>query len=156
VSPATTIRNARAREAQGKPAGIVSRGLANLIDLAVAWIITFLVLGAWSVVRYVAFGDPLRFPRPDVSLTVGLFWFVLVLYLADGWGSGGKTVGKRVVGLRVEGDGRAIRAGRWLARAVLCVAFWPVMLGWVVVARDQRGLHDKLLGTKVVYDWSRA
>jgi len=155
MSPRTTIRDPRAREAQGRQAGLVSRVLANGIDLGVAWILTFAALAAWSAVRYVAFGDPLRFPRPQVSFTVGLFWLVLVLYLADGWADSGKTVGKRIVGLRAEPVGRPVRARRWLLRAAMCVSFAPVVLGWALVARDRRGIHDKLLGTRVVYDWSR-
>jgi uncharacterized RDD family membrane protein YckC len=155
VTVAQTIRNPRGREAQGKPAGIVSRGLANGIDLGIAWIITFVLLGAWTAVRYVAFGDPLIFPRPHVSLTVGLFWAVLILYLADAWGSDGKTIGKRIVGLRAEAAQHPLRARRWLLRSVLCVAIWPIVMGSVLLARDNRGLHDRLLGTRVVYDWSR-
>jgi len=155
VSPSTTIRDPRAREAQGKQAGVVSRFAANAIDLGVAWVLAFVVLGGWSVVRYVAFGDALRFPRPEVSFTVGLFWVVLVLYLTDGWSASGKTVGKRILGLRAEPVGPPFRVRRWLLRAVLCVSFAPLMLGWALVARDRRGLHDKLLGTRVVYDWSR-
>lgn len=151
----TTIRSARGRQAQGRPAGVLSRSLANVIDLGVAWVLTFVLLSAWSTIRYVLFGDPLRFPRPQVSFTVGLFWLVLVLYLADGWGSSGKTIGKRIVGLRVEGDGRRITALRWILRAALTVSFAPVMLGWVLLARDNRGLHDRIFHTRVVYDWSR-
>lgn len=152
----TTIRSARGREAQGRPAGVLSRSLANGIDLAVAWALTFVLLSGWSALRYVLFGDPLRFPRPEVSFTVGLFWLVLVLYLADGWGSAGKTIGKRIVGLRVEADGGRVGAGAWILRAVLSVSFAPVMLLWTLLARDNRGLHDRLFHTRVVYDWSRS
>lgn len=155
MSPRSTIRNPRARDAQGQQAGIVSRVMANAIDLGVAWILTFVLLGAWSAVRYIAFGDPLRFPRPEVSFTVGLFWLVLVVYLTDGWAESGKTIGKRIMGLRAEPADRPVRARRWLLRAALCVSFAPILLGWALVARDRRGIHDKLLGTRVVYDWSR-
>ena len=151
----TTIRDPRAKDAQGQQAGMVSRILANAIDLGVAWVLTFVGLGAWSAVRYVAFGDPLQFPRPEVSFTVGLFWLVLVLYLTDGWAESGKTVGKRIMGLRVEAVDVPLRGRGWLLRAVLCVSFAPLLLGWALVARDRRGIHDKLLGTRVVYDWSR-
>lgn len=153
-SPYSSIRSARGREAQGRDAGVVSRCWANLLDLGVAWVITFIVLALWGGFRYIVFGDPLQFPRPTVALSLGLYWAILILYLTEGWASG-RTIGKRVVGLRVEGVDGTVKMRRWFLRALVSVAVWVVFMVTVATSRDNRGWHDRVFGTRVVYDWTR-
>lgn len=62
-------------------------------------------------------------------------------------GTGGWTIGHRLLGLRVEQCPRGW-AGPWrglLRSVLLCLAVPPLIIG-----RDGRGLHDRLAGTVIV------
>ncbi|MDA0632338.1 RDD family protein [Nonomuraea sp. MCN248] len=94
--------------------------------------------------------EPEILPSGDELATLGL----LFLYV---WIPRGTTVGKRLVGLRVEGAG----AGKAALRALLfpVAVLWPVYgvlwlaadVLWSFVDRDGRMLHDRLLGTSVTF-----
>jgi uncharacterized RDD family membrane protein YckC len=59
----------------------------------------------------------------------------------------GFSIGKRVMGLRVEGkDGRPIGVPRALLRTVLLSLVLPA----VVMTDDRRGLHDVAAGSRVI------
>jgi uncharacterized RDD family membrane protein YckC len=142
-----------ARAYQGTAAGIATRTVANSID---ALVIALAVLGTYagiSVFRFVV--EPRDFEFPDPSL----FWWVLgyfellVIYLTAAWWISGRTVGDRVMGIRVvTGKRSRLRFTRALVRALFC-ALVPVGLIWCAVDRDRRALHDLVLRTSVIYDW---
>ena len=90
-----------ARGLQGHRAGIVSRFLADAIDLLVIVVAVVGVYLGVSVVRFLL--HPRRFTWPEVSaLNLGtLGWILLIAYLTIGWANTGRTWGKGVLGLRV-------------------------------------------------------
>jgi uncharacterized RDD family membrane protein YckC len=145
---------AQARAFQGERAGIISRGLAAVIDFGILLVLVFgAVIGAsvWSFFFSRGGGLELQWPS---RLGLGAIGSItLFIYLAWGWSSSGKTLGKRVVGLTV-----VMRSGRRLpklvaiARAALCVLF-PIGLGWCLVSADRASIQDLILRTAVVYDW---
>ncbi len=144
---------AEVRRYQGRRAGLVSRGIAAVVDAGVA----ALVLGGcylvWVAVVFAA--GPVRFtvPVPARSVVVAAGAVLAVGYLALCWTTTGRTVGGQVLGLRVvDGRGRLLRGGRAASRAVCCVCF-PLGLLWVLVDPDRRSAQDVVLRTSVVYDW---
>lgn len=143
-----------ARPLQGLRAGVVSRTLAGGIDYV---IIIALVVGTY--VGYVV----LRFlldPRsagdlPSVPLAVVLLYgfALMVLYLWFAFAMTGRTVGDRVMGLRVVGrKGRRLRWWTALVRAAFCTVF-PIGLFWCAVSRENRSVQDVLLRTSVIHHW---
>ena len=152
----TAIRDPRAAALQGQEAGVVTRAVADLIDFFVAQAVFFGTLLGIGLFRYILGAD-----RQITSWQPGPFAVVVVQYLllvsvfAIGWGGGGRTLGKAILGLRVtRGDGPPLRWGRAVIRALFCAAA-PWVLGFVALSRKNRGIHDVLLGTRVTYDWAR-
>jgi uncharacterized RDD family membrane protein YckC len=148
------IRHSQARLLQGHRAGFVSRVAADGIDLLVIWALGLSVLLFAGVVRYLLTGPPFRTPVVPTWLSSAAVTAIAVGYLAFGWGSTGRTIGKQVAGLRVlHRSGRRLSLRRALLRAALCVPF-PAGLLWILVSRYNASVQDLLLGTAVVYDWS--
>lgn len=138
---------------QGRRAGVISRLLADGIDLVVVLAslagVYFAIAGFRFLVR------PRAFTWPELSaLNLGtLGWIVLIGYLTIGWANTGRTFGKTVLGLRVvDAEGSRPHLGRAFARALLCAAF-PIGLLWCAVSRRNASVQDLLLRTSVVYDW---
>jgi uncharacterized RDD family membrane protein YckC len=138
---------------QGRRAGVISRFLADAIDLVVVLAalagIYFAIAGVRFLIR------PRAFTWPELSaLHLGtLGWILLIAYLMIGWANTGRTFGKTVLGLRVvDADGKRLRLRRALVRAVLCAAF-PIGLFWCVVSTRSASLQDLLVRSTVVYDW---
>jgi len=152
----TTIRDPRAAALQGQEAGIVSRALADLVDFLVAQGILLGTMVGIGLLRYVVGSDRrLATWQPDPIVIVVAQYLLLVLVFAIGWGGGGRTLGKAILGLRVaRTDGTGLGWGRAVLRALLCAAA-PWILGFVALSRKNRGIHDVLLGTRVTYDWAR-
>jgi uncharacterized RDD family membrane protein YckC len=150
--PAILTVPAEARSFQGERAGIVSRVLANAIDLA----ILVVVLGAgylgWSAWLFLRRGASFRFPTVTYRGTYLVGAIVLTLLFTVAWSTTGRSYGDRLLGLRVI-DRRGQRMGFAAAfvRAVVCVAF-PPLLFWAIVNR--RSVQDLVLGTAVIYDWA--
>jgi uncharacterized RDD family membrane protein YckC len=144
----------RAAPVQGSVAGFVSRLAANFLDgilLCGLWAAGLVLVG---LVRFLArpaggFSLPaLQGWVTGVSITA-----LAIAYLTFGWSTTGRSIGKRVAGLRVvTTGGQALSAARALWRAFVCVVF-PIGFLWVLVSRWNRSLHDLVAGTDVVYDW---
>jgi uncharacterized RDD family membrane protein YckC len=141
------------RGMQGQRAGVVSRFLADAIDL-------FVVIAAVVVIHLTVSGlifllHPRRFTWPEVTFlrhgTLG--WVLLIAYLTIGWANTGRTVGKRVLGLRVV-TSRDARLPLWrsFVRASLCALF-PIGLFWSAASSRQESVQDLIVRTHVVYDW---
>ncbi len=151
----STIRNDQARALQRSRAGFVSRVLADAIDWVVVVAIYSGILFGIELARWIITSGSFSIDPPKFTLSLGLGWLILVIYLTIGWGGNGRTIGKSVVGLRVVRlDGSELGARRGFFRALVCSTFWPWVLLWSLVSRSNSGLHDILLRTAVIYDWS--
>ena len=138
----------------GRRAGLVSRALANSLDVGVVVAILLAGYGAVCVALFLVNPRAFQFPRPSFGTALILGSIVQSLYFLVSWLAGGQTYGDRVLGLRVLGpSGRPL--GFWLAalRAACCVLV-PIGLLWVAVSPRNRSAQDVLLRTSVVYDWS--
>lgn len=115
------------RSARGghPPAGLGRRLLALLVD----WLASVAISAGF-------FGY-------DPTATLVIFFTMTTLLV----GTGGATIGHRLVGVAVRGvDGRVPGLGRAALRtAALCL-----VIPAVVWDRDGRGLHDRWAGTQIV------
>ncbi|WP_328362382.1 RDD family protein [Mycobacterium sp. NBC_00419] len=133
-------------------AGIVSRGLAALVDmLVVIGTMGLLYLGLVLTTLIVS-PTAFRFPAPNVIFSTAVTFAVSVLYLTACWTLSGRTVGAVLLGVRVIGR-RSERMPLAVAvlRALGCVLF-PIGLLWVAVDKKRRSVQDVILGSRVVYD----
>ena len=138
--------------AADRPAGIVTRVLAALIDGVVVAALTGAVFGAAVAGLFVVNPVSFRWPHgllAEASLvTVG----VAIGYLTVGWATAGRTVGGAVLGVRVVANGGG-RLGwtRSACRALLCVLV-PLGLLWVAVSARRRSVQDLVVRSTVLYD----
>jgi uncharacterized RDD family membrane protein YckC len=80
----------------------------------------------------------------------------MVLYLWGCWATYGRTVGNRVLGLRVVGrNGGRVNWFVALIRSVSC-AIVPIGLVWCAISRENRSIQDILFRTSVIHDWPRS
>ena len=147
---------AEARAFNGAPAGLVSRTLANIVDLIVVGALLAAAYLGVAGLLFLRRGASFSFPVVGypTAYTVGVAGWIL--YTAIGWRTNGRTYGDHLLGLRV----RTIRDGpvgapRAVIRAILC-AIAPLLLVWVAFSKQQRSVQDLLVGTRVIYDWSGA
>ncbi|OIJ63477.1 RDD family protein [Streptomyces mangrovisoli] len=137
---------------RGDTAGIVSRGLAAVVDFLVATGLGLALELAAGCARMAFTGPPFKMPDLPGWATVLGGWVIAVLYLTAGWAMVGRTVGTGLMGLRVaRRTGRPVKIPRALLRAVLCVTF-PWGLLWVPFSRRDASLQDLLTSTAVRYD----
>jgi uncharacterized RDD family membrane protein YckC len=151
VDVSTTPSEAEAL--QGKPAGIVSRSLGAVCDVAV--VATVLLVGYLAVAAVLFVWNPrtFSFPAPTAWLTLAAADAVAIAYLSTGWWIAGRSYGCAVMGLRVVGpEGGAVRFLAAVLRATVCVLF-PVGLVWCALDRRRRAVHDLLVRTTVIHDW---
>jgi uncharacterized RDD family membrane protein YckC len=142
-----------ARGMQGQRAGVVSRFLADAIDLLAIVAAVIGVYFAISAARFLV--HPRQFSWPEVStLRLGtLGWILLIAYLTIGWANTGRSWGKSVLGLRVVSSRNAgLPLWRAFVRAILCALF-PIGLFWSAVSSRNESVQDLLVRTTVVYDW---
>ncbi len=133
-------------------AGIVSRGLAALVDMLVVLVTMGLLYLGLALTTLMVNPTSFRFPAPNLIFSTAVTAAVSVLYLTACWTLSGRTVGAILLGIRVVGR-RAERLGVAVAivRAVACVLF-PIGLLWVAVDRQRRSIQDIVLGSGVIYD----
>lgn len=141
---------------QGEVAGIVTRGLAALVDVGVVGLGVAGIYLAWAGLVFAWSPLSFQWPRPGFGTLLVIAAGLAVVYLTAGWGTTGRTYGSALLGLRVVArSGRHLRWSGALVRAALCTLV-PIGLALVVVSPRRRSLADVLLGTTVVYDWTRA
>jgi uncharacterized RDD family membrane protein YckC len=144
---------AEARAFNGRPAGVVTRTLANVLDLAIAVLIVAGCYLAISGVWFLRRGADFRFSLVSFQTAYAAGFLTLVVYFTLCWAAGGRTYGDRVLGLRVcTLDDLDPSLARSFLRAVLCAAF-PLLLVWAAVDGQGRSVQDLLVRTRVVYDW---
>lgn len=134
-----------------RAAGIITRGLAAIIDLFVVLLIMSALYGGLVLVRLVY--SPAAFSPPSLNAVFSTLvtFVVAVLYLTGCWTVSGSTAGAVTMGLRVVGRrSQRVRLPVGLLRAIACVLF-PIGLLWVVIDRERRSLQDIAFRTRVVY-----
>jgi uncharacterized RDD family membrane protein YckC len=139
------------QQSEERAAGIVSRGVAAVIDfLVVGAILGGLYVGL-LLTRLMFHSTSFTFPSLDIVFSTTVAFAMSVVYLVGCWSVSGCTVGAVVMGLRVVGR-RKPRLGPVIAllRAITCVLF-PIGLLWVVVDRRRRSLQDVVFGSRVIY-----
>lgn len=141
---------------QGHYAGIASRFVAYVADTGATTGVFLLAFGAASFAVGVLAGHPVTWSRSGTAAVVafGIWQFI---YYAYCWGSGGKTVGMAVLGLRVVRlDGHPAGPRRAVVRTVsFPLSFLLCGLGFagILLGSKRRALHDAIAGTAVVYAW---
>jgi uncharacterized RDD family membrane protein YckC len=145
---------AEARALQGRRAGLVSRILANLLDLGVVFTAVIATYVGWAGIKLLWQGSSFTRPTPGFAAALLFSEVLTILYFTAAWTTSGRTVGNRVMGLRVVGrSDRPLSVGMALGRAVLCVLV-PFGLLWAGVSRENRSVQDLILRTSVIYDWA--
>lgn len=142
-----------ARAYQGLRAGVVTRTIANGIDAAVAAVV---VLGCWLGYLAVVFLlNPVSFtwPSPRFLAFVLATGAVLVGYFTVSWATSGRTLGDKIMGLRVVNfRGERLRWVGSFLRAVFCTVL-PIGLFWILVSPSNRTVQDTVMRTSCIYDW---
>jgi uncharacterized RDD family membrane protein YckC len=136
--------------AHATPAGVRRRAAALVVDLV-------LVASLQAVGAGLAAGLATLAPRFYlVARAFSISWQLVVpaAYFVLGHGTGGQTVGKRLLGVRVVDErgapiGYVHALGRCLA-TVLAALPLGIGLALAGLRADRRGLHDLLAGTRVV------
>ncbi len=162
VDPATTsprerprveVVPAEARGIQGHPAGLISRTIANILDLGLVFAFVAGTYVTWAGVKFLWQGREFTRPTPGFALAFAFMTVVHVVYFAVAWSTSGRTFGNRLMGLRVVGrSGRTLALGWASIRALLCVYF-PFGLLWAGIDRRHRSVQDLILRTSVIHDW---
>jgi uncharacterized RDD family membrane protein YckC len=134
-----------------RAAGIITRGLAAVIDLVVVLLIMSALYGGLILVRLVYSPTAFSLPSLNAVFSTLVTFLVAVLYLTGCWTVSGSTAGAVTLGLRVVGRrSQRVRLPVGLLRAIACVLF-PIGLLWAVVDRQRRSLQDIVFRTRVVY-----
>jgi uncharacterized RDD family membrane protein YckC len=134
-------------------AGVVTRGIALIIDAAIANAIVLIGVALLALVATLV-GD-LR-PQWLVGLIAASGWVITVTaYFALFWTATGQTPGMRLMHVRVvTARGAPLHLVRSLVRVGgLALAIIPLFAGFLPVLVDgrRRGLHDLLAGTVVLH-----
>lgn len=141
---------------RGQYAGIASRFIAFVADVAVSSGVFMLTLAAVSFAASVVTGKAINWNRGDVAV-VAVFAVWEFVYFGYSWAASGKTFGMALLGIRVVGeDGDAAGQLRGIVRALAFpLSFLLCGLGFtgILLGRQRRALHDVLAGTAVIYTW---
>jgi uncharacterized RDD family membrane protein YckC len=143
----------KARGFQGLRAGVVSRCLAGAADYL---LVATATLGTYvGIVVLLFLVNPRDFNPPTWKfgqfLLVGFAY--MFLYLTAAFATSGRTLGGRLMGLRVVG--RKGTRMRWVPAAIragFCTVF-PVGLFWCAISRENRSIQDIVLRTSVIHEW---
>ena len=134
-----------------RAAGIITRGLAAVIDLAVVLLIMSALYDGLVLVRLVYSPAAFSLPSLNAVFSTVVTFVVAVLYLTGCWTVSGSTAGAVAMGLRVVGRrSQRVSLPVGFLRAIACVVF-PIGLLWVVIDRQRRSLQDIVFRTRVVY-----
>jgi uncharacterized RDD family membrane protein YckC len=149
-----------AREADRPYAGLVTRTIAFAIDIAVIDAVALITGGIVALgLSALKLPDDVKTVLVAVGAALALVWGVG--YFAWFWSATGQTPGDRVLGLQVirADNGRPIPMKRAILRVgALVLSAIPFCAGFVMILFDdrRRALHDRLVGTVVVYRTDRA
>jgi uncharacterized RDD family membrane protein YckC len=134
-----------------RAAGIITRGLAAVIDLVVVLLIMGALYGGLVLMRLVYSPAAFSLPSLNAVFSTLVTFVVAVMYLTGCWTVSGSTAGAVTMGLRVVGRrSQRVSLPFGFLRAIACVVF-PIGLLWVVIDRQRRSLQDIVFRTRVVY-----
>ena len=159
--PHARVRQVDSAEVQGREgsdpeyAGIVSRGCAFALDVAIVQVSLFLI-GAVLALIAEAFGEvSIDVSATEVVLGAVAWIAVFDIYLISFWWLAGQTPGMRMLGVDVRTtEGERVTPKRGVVRLVgMFLAAIPLFAGYVpIMLNDERqGFHDKLAKTVVRY-----
>jgi uncharacterized RDD family membrane protein YckC len=136
-------------------AGLVTRGLGLLIDVAIINAAFFAIAGLVTFVASALFPDFETSSAPALALGSITFVAILVAYLLFFWTLAGQTLGMRLLGIRLIESDRTPRlrrrtAIRRLWGIVLCVLTLGLGFLVVLISDRRRGLHDRIANTEVI------
>jgi uncharacterized RDD family membrane protein YckC len=138
---------------QGQRAGVVTRTAVMVVDATVVAGIVGAVYLVWAIVRFMRHPVDFAWPAVTYGTVVVAAGITCVLYLTVTWSATGRSVGKRLFGLRVVvRDGERVHLIRAFLRAILCTGF-PMLLYWAAFSSQNRSVQDLVLRTSVAYDW---
>ncbi len=153
VEPGGSPVSRDARSYQGRTAGLVTRGVAAVVDGIVVLLVLLLLYATVAGVLFVLSPRAFQLPGGGLILSLTAAVALAIVYLGVSWWLNGSTYGDRLMGLRVVArQGQRLPLAAALLRAMFCVAL-PVGLAWVAVDAENRSLQDIVLRTAVVYDW---
>ena len=140
---------------EGSYAGIVTRTIAFVIDVAIVEAVAALVgvtVGLGVSILYIP-----HWLEVAIAAILGVAWVIWsIAYFAFFWSTTGQTPGNRVMGIRVI-DAKArgpLKPHRAVLRfGALCLAALPLFAGFLMMLWDDRCrcLQDRLARTLVVY-----
>jgi len=130
-------------------AGFFRRLAAFAIDWLVLSILADIVSLAY---RFGSGADP---GIVHLNIALGFSSVLFILYFTLFTGEGGQTLGKMLLGIRVQGlDGSTIGFGRAFLRSMgyFVSVFFMTFLGflWALWDKKNQSWHDKIAGTEVV------
>jgi len=123
------------------------------VDATVVAATVGVVYLVWAVVRFMRRPVNFSWPRVTFGIVIVVALVACVLYLTASWSTTGRSVGKRLFGLRLVGrDGERVRLIQAFLRALTCTLF-PMLLYWAAISSQNRSIHDLVMRTSVIYDW---
>lgn len=138
---------------QGRRAGVVTRTIVMVVDAAIVVSATALGYLWWSAILFIVRPRTFSWPDPPDGTAFVAAYAICVVYLTVAWATTGRSIGKRLLGLRVLGHrGRPMGWGVAFLRANACT-FFPVLLFWSALSRRNRSVQDLVFRTSVIYDW---
>ena len=152
ASPTFMSGTARVESPRERPvvrAGFFRRLVAFALDWLTLSIIADIVSFAYR------FGSSAEREMLRMDIAMGFSAALFLLYFTLFTGEGGQTLGKMVLGIRVQGtDGSPVGYGRAFVRTLGYIVsfFFTTFLGflWVLWDRKKQAWHDKIAGTEVV------
>ena len=141
----------RATVEGAEPASIGERGMAACLDALLLGVIDAVVIYFTLRISGLTIADLGLLPKWPLATFLGLQNLAYLVAFTIG----GQTLGKMAAGIRVvsAADGGSLSVGRAIIRSVVwAVLAIPAGLGFLTawLADDQRGLHDRCAGTRVV------
>jgi uncharacterized RDD family membrane protein YckC len=141
---------------QGHYAGAASRLLAFGADVGASWGLFTAGAALLSLASELLTGRSVNVTHHQVPAIILLAVWEF-FYFAYPWAVSGKTVGMAAFGVQVVASDGAPISTRQAVLRTLCLplSLLPVGLGFagIVFGRERRALHDRLVGTAVVYSW---
>ncbi len=136
-------------------AGLVSRGLAALVDGAILNGVFFIVSGLFALVVSGIFQPADGYSVPTIVFGTFAWLTAASLYLVTFWSLAGETPGMRFLNLEIVGDDdRGLGLRRSVKRLLgLFLSLLVFGLGLLAALFDpqRRGWHDRIAGTRVVH-----
>jgi uncharacterized RDD family membrane protein YckC len=145
----------QARSFQGHRAGFLTRAAAAGVDFVAVAIVLGLLYVGWVVLLFTLNPTSVSPPRLSFPVVLAASAFANWLALTTAWSTTGRSVGARLMGIRVVSyQGRVMRLPGAAVRAAFCLGFLPGLF-WVIVSKENRSLQDTVLRTSVIHDWTK-